>query len=147
MSIRRLLIVDTDMAQQTIENISRCKQDEVVVVRMSFSDLRACCGTLHGLVAGGGRFTYVGVMTHGGNMVSSQDTLLSTPFLKGLQGLFPPIECRTDTCALDLFACDLDETSPVVRRYFHDLNIPIFFSTNVTGSDGITENRHVARLN
>jgi hypothetical protein len=65
--------------------------------------------------------------------------LLNTPFIKGLQGLFPPIECRTDTCAIDLFACDLDGTSPVVRLYSHELNIPIYFSTDMTGSDGTTK--------
>jgi hypothetical protein len=135
MSIRRLLIVDTDMTQQAIENIRRCKQDAVVVVRMNLSDLHACCGTLYDLISVGGLFTYVGVMTHGSNMVSSQDTLLNTQFIQGLQGLFPPIECRTDTCALDLFACNLDRTNPVVRRYSDELNVPIYFSTNVTGSE------------
>ena len=134
MSIQRLLIVDTDMTQQAVEEIRQIKKDNVVMATMSFSDLSECCGTMRGLVANGGAFTFVGVMTHGDNMASSEHTLLDKRFITGLQSLFPSSQYRENTCALDLFACDLDKTSPVVRLYSHELDVPIYFSTTITGS-------------
>ena len=115
-----------DTVNGTVENIRRCTQNAVVLATLRLSDLSGCCGTMEGLIAGGNTFTYVGLMTRNKYM------LLNTRFMQGLRGLFPPIECRTDICALDMLVGDLGEISPVVRLYSHELDVPIYFSTTRT---------------
>ena len=108
MSIQRLLIVDSSLLQKDISVIQDCTQDNVASVTMDFSNLKECCGTIRGLVAGNRTFTYVGIVSHDKSLRDNSNTLLNAQFIKGLKGLFPLAGDRVNTGALDLFACTID---------------------------------------
>jgi hypothetical protein len=136
MSTKYLLIVDRDMDVETRNNIVYCKQEMVTLVEMSLSNIHECCGTIHGLTANGQSFHNVGIVSH---KLQDITTLIDPRFMDGLRRLFPVVE--------DIFACTLDINNPVLRIYSHDLGVPIYFSTNKTGStiqgdqDWLMENR------
>jgi hypothetical protein len=101
---------------------------------MSFSTIQECCGTMNGLQASGGSFTHIGLVTHDTNLHHNQQLMMTARFIKCLQSLFPPPPCRDIPCGLDLVVCRLSENDPMLRLYSYDLDVPIYFSTNHTGS-------------
>ena len=145
---RRLLLVDTDMGHETVDKIRAYKQDDVEFCNMSFSNLDECCGVMRDIVAGcGGSINYVGIATHEANLRGN--SLLNTRFIEGIRGLFPLPEDRVLTSALDFFACGLRADNTVLRLYSHEVTVPIYFSTNMTGLDDTktqgTENQGTAK--
>jgi hypothetical protein len=138
MSLRRLLLIDNDMDAKTVDTLIDCKQQSVDVVKMRFSNLTECCAVMSGRVADGQVYNYVGLVTHHENLAQTKDIVTDKMFIGDLGRLFPTSTQQAThcfgPCALDIFACDLKETNAVVHVLSDALDVPIYFSTNTTGS-------------
>jgi hypothetical protein len=138
MSLRRLLLIDNDMGTTTVNTLVDCTQPSVDVVQMRFSDLADCCAVMSGRVADGQVYSYVGLVTHHENLAQTTHIVTDQTFIGALGRLFPTATQQAThcfgPCALDIFACDLKETDVVVQVLSSALDVPIYFSTNITGS-------------
>jgi hypothetical protein len=82
----------------------------------------------------GDSFSSVGIVSHDTSLYNNIHNLIDRTFVDAIQRLFLPIASRNVICAIDLFACSINKNNPVLRMYSRELDVPIHFSTNKTGT-------------